>query len=78
MENLCKVKQIKFINNNNIDGSWLNRSKLHLNKNATAQLVKGFSQKTLKPNSLCNFNDGVADKTTNFASANIIQAMFHF
>ena len=30
LENLCKSKGIKFINNNHIDGSWLNRSKLHL------------------------------------------------
>ena len=32
LENLCKGKRIKFINNNNIDGSYLNRRKLHLNK----------------------------------------------
>ena len=68
MENLCKGKRIKFINNN-IDGSCLNRSKLHLNKSGTALLAKTFSQ-ALKPNRLCNFNDSVADKTTNFASAN--------
>ena len=36
LENLCKGKGIKFINNNNIDGSCLNRSKLHLNKSGTA------------------------------------------
>ena len=68
LENLCKGKGIKFINNSNIDGSCLNRSKLHLNKSGTALLVKNFSQ-ALKPNWLCSFNDSVADKTTNFASA---------
>ena len=49
LENLCKGKGIKFINNTNIDGSCLNRSKLHLNKSGTALLVKNFSQ-PLKPN----------------------------
>ena len=48
LENLCKGKGIKFINNN-IDGSCLNRSKLYLNKSGTALLVKNFSQ-ALKPN----------------------------
>ena len=48
LENLCKGKRIKFINNN-IDGSCLNRSKLHLNKSGTALLVKKFPQ-ALKPN----------------------------
>ena len=43
LENLCKGKGIKFINNSNIDGSCLNRSKLHLNKSGTALLVKKFS-----------------------------------
>ena len=49
LENLCKGKGIKFINNTNIDGSCLNRSKLHLNKSGTALSVKNFSQ-ALKPN----------------------------
>ena len=49
LENLCKGKGIKFINNNNNDGSCLNRSKLHLNNSGTALLVKNFSQ-ALKPN----------------------------
>ena len=49
LEHLFKGKRIKFINNNNIDGSCLNRSKLHLNKSGTALLVKNFSQ-ALKPN----------------------------
>ena len=48
LDNLFKGKGIKFINNN-IDGSYLNRSKLHLNKSGTALLVKIFSQ-ALKPN----------------------------
>ena len=40
LENLWKGKGIKFINDNNIDGSYLNRSKLHLNKSGTALLIK--------------------------------------
>ena len=67
LENLCKGKGIKFINNNNSDGSCLNRSKLHLNKSGTVLLVKRFWQ-AVKPNLLCNFNNSLADKTTNFAS----------
>ena len=67
LENLCKGKGIKFINNNNSDGSCLNRSKLHLNKSGTVLLVKSFWQ-AVKPNLLCNFNNSFADKTTNFAS----------
>ena len=39
LENLYKGKRIKFINNNNIDGSCLNRSKLHLNKSGTAVTI---------------------------------------
>ena len=68
LENLCMGKRIKF-KSNNIYGLYLNRSKLHLNKSGTVQLVKNFSQ-AIKPNWLCNFNDRVADKTTNFTSAN--------
>ena len=51
LENLCKGKGIKFINNknNNTDGSCLNRSKIHLNKSGTAQLAKKISQ-AVKPN----------------------------
>ena len=49
LENLCKGKRIKFINNTNIGGSCLNRSKLHLNKSGTALLVQIFSQ-AVKPN----------------------------
>ena len=44
LENLCKGKWIKFINNSNNDGSCLNRSKLHLKNSGTALLVKNFSQ----------------------------------
>ena len=64
MRSLCKSKGIKLINNNNIDGLFLSRSKLHLNKSRTALLVKTFS-KALKPKRLCNLNDSVADKTIN-------------
>ena len=39
LENLYKGKRIKFINNNNIEGSCLNRSKLHLNKSGTALTI---------------------------------------
>ena len=49
LENLCKGKGIKFINNTNIDGPCLHRRKLHLNKSGTALLVKNISQ-ALKPN----------------------------
>ena len=50
LENLGKCKGIKFINNdNNTDSSYLNRSKLYLNKSRTTLLVKIFSQ-ALKPN----------------------------
>ena len=52
LENLCKGKGIKFINNNNnnnVDGSYLIRSKLHLNKSGTSLLVKTFSQ-AYRPN----------------------------
>ena len=66
----CSVRDLlKFINNTNIDGSCLNRIKLHLNKSGTALLVKNFSQ-ALKPNWLCSINHSVTDKTTNSASAN--------
>ena len=44
LKNLCKEKGAKFINNNNIDGSCINRSKIHLNKRGTTQLVKKNSQ----------------------------------
>ena len=61
LKNLCKGKGIKIINNNNIDGWCLKRSKLHLNKSGTALLVKNFSQ-ALKLNWLCNFNDNILIK----------------
>ena len=49
LENLCKEKGAKFINNNNnIDGSCINRSKIHLNKRGTTQLVKKNSQAVKK------------------------------
>ena len=44
LENLCKAKGIKLINDNNIDGSYLNTSRLHLNKSGTALLIKKFSR----------------------------------
>ena len=48
LENLCKGKGVRFINNT-IDGSCLNRNKLHLNKSGITQSVKNVSQ-ALKPN----------------------------
>ena len=44
IENLCKGKGMIFINNSNIDSTWLNRSKLHLNKSGTSRLIKNFSK----------------------------------
>ena len=40
LENLCKGKGMRFIDNSNIKSSSLNRSKLHLNKSETALLTK--------------------------------------
>ena len=68
--------RVKYINNNNIDGSRLSRSKLHLNKSETALLVKDFLQ-ALKPNWSCSFNDSVANKTTNSTSANNTSIVSH-
>ena len=42
LDNLCKGKDMIFINNNNIDSTCLNRSKLHLNKGGTSVLIKHF------------------------------------
>ena len=42
LENLCKGKGMRFIDNSNIKISSLNRSKLHLNKSGTALLTKTF------------------------------------
>ena len=39
LENLCKGKRMRFIDNSNIKSSSLNRSKLHLNKSGTAPLT---------------------------------------
>ena len=44
LENLCKRKGMRFIDNSNIKSSSLNRSKLHLNKNGTALLTKNFAK----------------------------------
>ena len=44
LENLCKGKGMIFINNSNIDSTFLNRSKLHLNKSGTSLLIKNFSK----------------------------------
>ena len=44
LENLCKGKGMRFIDNSNIKSSSLNRSKLHLNKSGTALLTKHFAK----------------------------------
>ena len=44
LENLCKGKGMRFIDNSNIKNSSLNRSKLHLNKSGTALLTKHFAK----------------------------------
>ena len=44
LQNLCKRKGMIFINNNSIDSTCLNRSKLHLNKSRTSLLIKNFSK----------------------------------
>ena len=44
LENLCKGKDMRFIDNSNIKSSSLNRSKLHLNNSGTALLTKNFAK----------------------------------
>ena len=44
LENLCKEKGMRLIDNSNIKSSSLNRSKLHLNKSGTALLTKNFEK----------------------------------
>ena len=44
LENLCKGKGMRFIDNSNIKSSSLNRSKIHLNKSGTALLTKNFAK----------------------------------
>ena len=44
LENLCKGKGMRFIDNSNIKSSSLNRSKLHLNKSGTVLLTKHFAK----------------------------------
>ena len=44
LENLCKGKGMRFIDNSNIKSSSLKRSKLHLNKSGTALLTKNFAK----------------------------------
>ena len=42
LENCCNSAGMDFIDNSNIDGSCLNRGKLHLNRKGTAALAKNF------------------------------------
>ena len=44
LENLCKGKVMRFIDNSNIKSSSLNRSKLHLDKSGTVLLTKIFAK----------------------------------
>ena len=44
LENLCKGKGMRFIDNSNIKSSSLNRSKLYLSKYGTALLTKDFAK----------------------------------
>ena len=44
LENFYKGRGIRFINNNDIDGTCLNRSRLHLSKSGTALLIKNVSK----------------------------------
>ena len=44
LENLCKGKGMRFIDNSNIKSSSLNKSKLHLNKKGTVLLTKNFAK----------------------------------
>ena len=44
LENLCKGKGMRFIDNSNIKSPSLNRSKLHLKKSGTALLPKNFAK----------------------------------
>ena len=42
LKNYCNSASMDFIDNSNIDGSCLNRGKLHLNRKGTAALAKCF------------------------------------
>ena len=42
LKNFCNSAGMNFIDNSNIDGSCLNRGKLHLNRKGTAALAKNF------------------------------------
>ena len=42
LKNCCNSAGMDFIDNSNIDGSCLNRGKLHLNRKGTAALAKNF------------------------------------
>ena len=44
LKNYCKSAGMDFIDNSNIDGSCLNRGKLHLNKKGIAALAKNFGR----------------------------------
>ena len=44
LENLCKGKGMRFIDNSNIKSSFLNSSKFYLNKSGTALLTKNFAK----------------------------------
>ena len=67
LENLCKGKGMRFIDNSNIKSSSLNRSKLHLNKSGTALLTKHFA-KIINSDSLYRNIDGQVNNLTKGSS----------
>ena len=58
-----------FINNSNIDSTWLNRSKLHLNKSGTSRLVKYFSKAV---NSVWLINENDNNEVLNLTNSFIV------
>ena len=58
-----------FINNSNIDSTWLNRSKLHLNKSGTSRLIKNFSKAV---NSVWLINENDDNEVLNLTNSFIV------
>ena len=58
-----------FINNSNIDSTWLNRSKLHLNKSGTSRLIKIFSKAV---NSVWLINENDNNEVLNLTNSFIV------
>ena len=53
LKQICSQRKWKFIDNDRIDDSCLNSSKLHLNKNGSAYLASNFLKK-IDPNQINN------------------------